>query len=76
MSKTYPIVIYKDDSVNAYYGSCPAFPHVHAQAETIEKVKHLLIEAIKFYLEEYPEEDTFDNTEIITDKIVLEVKHG
>jgi predicted RNase H-like HicB family nuclease len=77
MKKSYPIVIYKDNSVNSYYANCPAFPHVHAQANTIEEVKKMLVEAIEFYLADFPEEDViFDTSEILTDTIFLEVTHG
>lgn len=64
MRKSYTIIIHKDCDVNSYWAECPAIPHVHAQADTIEELKKLMAEAIEFHLEsigvnELPDEEIF-----------------
>jgi predicted RNase H-like HicB family nuclease len=52
MQKTFNILIYKDDEINAYWGTCPALKGCNTQGDTVEEVKENMAEAISLYLED------------------------
>ena len=75
MKRSYMIIIHKDSETNDYWAECPAIPHVHAQADSIEELTELMKEAIEFHLESIGMEN-LPEEKIFSTVISLEVQNA
>ena len=65
MSKSYTVIIHKEENPEGYWAECFDLEGCFAQAKTIEEVKKLMKESIIIRLNEYKKTDSTEDIDIV-----------
>ena len=65
MSKSYIVIIHKEENPEGYWAECLDLEGCFAQAKTIEEVKKLMKESIIIRLNEYKKTDSTEDIDIV-----------